>query len=186
MVSEVESTTETEELITETERQRNETESIPAPVGVRADPERTLIGGAAVLLTAIAFIAIAGVPGVAAAIAVLAGWYLLGGTYAFALGQVGVASLLSGAAIAELTTIEVGLLGVLLASTVTLDRYGSESAVLALVWILAGGVLSWMVAQSLVGLSIAGVLLVVATGLAAYILHRYQLVSLGLVGDARE
>lgn len=178
------------------------------------DPERTRVGGAAVLVAAGAFVVAGGLPGVVAAVAVVAGWFLFGGVYAFALGQLGAASLLAGNGPLELVAVEIGLLGVLLASAAAPVRYerGPPSpdspdtarrspssfvrgvpsslihgpALLALGWVLAGGALAVAVLRSLVRPSVAGVLLVVAAGVAAYALHRYQLVSLGAAGGRGE
>jgi hypothetical protein len=190
--------------------------------------ERTRLGGAAVLVAAVAFVVAGGVsgvgdlPGVGAAVAVVAGWFLLGGVYAFALGQLGAASLLAGSGPLELAAVEIGLLGVLLASAAAPGRYEREPsspdstatpgfvpvsfvrvipssfvraipstfvrgpALVALAWVLAGGALAWAATESLVQLSVAGVLLIAAAGVAAYALHRYQLVSLGTAGGGGE
>lgn len=149
------------------------------------ESERTRLDAAVTLLAAVAFVAVAGVPGFIAAAAVVVGRYLLGETDAFALGQVGVASLPSTPETVEIAIVEVGLLGMLLAPAVTSSRT-LETVLVALGWILGGGVLAWTVARSVVDLWVAGALLLAATGFAAYGLHRYQLVSLGHVGGIDE
>lgn len=154
--------------------------------------ERTRLGDAAALIAAVAFTAVAGLPGLVAGVAVLAGMTLLGSSYAFALGQLGVAGLLSNAGVLELAAVEFGLVGALLAAVAGGGRreggraFAVESTLVALAWLLAGGTVAWAADRSLVGPSTGSLLLVAATGVAAYGLHRYQLVSLGKVGDARE
>ena len=150
-----------------------------------SDSERTRLGGAIALVASAAFVATAGLPGIAAGLAVVVGWALAGGVYAFVLGQVGVVAFLAGGSVAGLVVVEVTLLGVLLAPAVEL-AYSVAPVALALGWTLAGSALAWAVARSLVGLPSATFLFLILTALAAYGLHRYQLVSVGLEGEPRE
>jgi hypothetical protein len=149
------------------------------------------------------------------AIVVLAAWYLSAPAYAFAFGHVALAAVLPEGAFAQgthlgwMAVIEAGLLGILLASTLDHSpvRFGDlrasenrddseglgDSASLAVVgvglvlgWVVVGGALAWVSTRSSLGLPAASGLLVTPTALVAYGLHRYQLVSLGLVGDDEE
>jgi len=52
--------------------------------------------------------------------------------------------------------------------------------------VAAGGALAWTASRGAIGLPLAGVAVVAATGLGGYALHRYQLVALDYVGDASE
>jgi hypothetical protein len=147
------------------------------------------------------------------AVVLLGSWYLLAPSYAFAFGHVALAAVLPEAgmlseagAVAEagtvalgsdllwLAAVEVGLVGMLVASVAggawrdveTGPRRTSTALVgagIVLGWV-AVGVLAWASARSSVGLQTAGGVLVVSAGIAAYALHRYQLVSLGLVGHS--
>lgn len=187
----------------EGDREPTGIDSTLGTVEVPSGTERTRLGDAAATVVAVAFIAIAGPPGLVTAVAVLGCWLLLGPSYAFALGQLGVASLLSDASVLELAAVEVGLVGVVLAAAAEVNQYqrglaASESGsgvassfavgpvLLALAWLLASGAIAWAADRALVRLSVAGLSLVAATGLVAYGLHRHHLVSLGKVGDARE
>jgi hypothetical protein len=177
------------------------------PEGLTAD--RTRLGGASALLAAVALIGLTGgrpVVAVLGGLAVVASWWLLAPTYGFALGHVALAAVLPVNALAggvplELLAVEVGLVGMLLASAVDRgvwpERGDAEHEVqtgrsvapsigLILAWTLGGGALAWIAAGSGLDLRTAGALVVGASGLAAYGLHRYQLVSLGLVGDTDE
>jgi hypothetical protein len=184
---------------------------------LRARTERTRLGGAGALVAAVALVAFPSeTPFVAVlgAVVVLGSWYLLAPSYAFAFGHVALAAVLPEAgmlseagAVAEagtvalgsdllwLTAVEVGLVGMLVASVAggawRDDETGPRRTSTALVgagivlgWVAGGGVLSLASVRSSVGLQTAGGVLVVSAGIAAYALHRYQLVSLGLVGHS--
>lgn len=174
--------------------------------------ERTRLGGASALVAAVALVVSAGVEepvaalqGVVAAVVVLTAWYLSAPTYAFALGNVALVAVLPETAIVRMVVVEAGLLGMLLASATTLDDSDHSAdgpdhpahlavagvVVLVLAWAIAGGALAWASAGDLLGLPVAGGLLIALTALVVYGLHRYQLVSLGVVsetagGEARE
>ncbi|UPV76650.1 hypothetical protein M0R89_19150 (plasmid) [Halorussus limi] len=149
----------------------------------RAD--RSRLGGASVLVVAGAFVLSAGAPGIAAAAAVLAVWFALPATYAFALGNVALAALVGSGDVVQLAVAEAGLLGVLLAPAGALDRPGRPVAI-AVGGAAAGAALAWAASRGAVGLWVAGLAIVAATGLGGYGLHRYQLVELDSVGDASE
>ncbi|WP_135825295.1 hypothetical protein [Halorussus ruber] len=160
--------------------------------------DRTKLGGASALLAAVALIGLTeGRPLVAVlgGLAVVASWLLLAPTSAFALGHVALAAVLPANALAsgvplELLAVEVGLVGMLLASATRrgVDAGGSVALAVGVVlaWTFGGGALAWIAARSGLDLWLAGALVVGASGLAAYGLHRYQLVSLGLVGETDE
>lgn len=160
-----------------------------------SDRERTRVGAAAVLVAGLGLVAAAGLSGVAAAAVLGIAWLLLAPTYAFAVGQVAVvafaagggpfgaaAGLLGGASSVEVVGIviaEVGLFGLLLAPATALANPRGPVA-LAVGWALGGGALAWISAESGLAPWLAGLVLLGATGLAAYVLHRYQIVALGL------
>lgn len=165
-----------------------------AGVAAGSDRERTRVGAAALLVAGVALVAAGGLRGVAAAAVLGIAWLLLASTEAFALGQVGVAAfaldggpfglglgLPGGASAVAVALAEVGLFGLLFAPAVGRpDSVGTVA--LALGWTLASGALA------LAGSSLAtwlGALVVLGTtGLAAALLHRYQVVALGLAGAA--
>lgn len=140
--------------------------------------ERTRFGAVAALLTGVAFVAVAGLPGLAAAALVGVGWYA-SPTVAFALGQIALVAVMPDNLLA-LAAVEVGLFGVLLAPAMTLDKPAVPVA-LGVGAALVGGTLAWASAsaRSLIGLPTAAALLVVAFAFAAYVLNRYQLLTLG-------
>jgi len=148
----------------------------------RPDPatdfERTRFGAVAALLTGVAFLAVAGVPGLAGAALVGVGWYA-SPTEAFAFGQVALAAVVPETVLA-LVAVEAGLFGVLLAPAMTLEKPTIPVAV-AVGATLLGGALAWAsaTARSSVGLPTAAALVVVAFALAAYVLNRHQLLTLG-------
>ena len=176
--------------------------------------ERTRLGGSSALLATVALVGLTdGRPFVAIAggVAILVSWSLLGPTEAFAFGHVALAAVVPADALAgrtipvELVVIEIGLVGMLVASAVARGASGvglvgdsggrdsghsvKRAAVeigLVLAWTLAGGAVAVAVTRSALDLWIAGVSVVVVSALTAYGLHRSQLVSLGLVGDDDE
>lgn len=120
-------------------------------------------------------------------------------------------ALAEGTNLLWIAAVEVGLVGTLLAPV--LDRGSSDEstgdagvaaegtdaladrfdgrldlggAVVLLGWVAAGVALAWASARGSLGLPVAAALLLGGSALAAFGLHRYQLVSLGLVGDDRE
>lgn len=169
------------------------------PTGDVADPADfgpTWLGGAGVLVVTAALVVFGDLPGLLAAVIVAGGWFLLANTYAFALGQVALVSVFSGGPVA-FAAAQAGVLAVLFAPLATgvgpgpadddrkLDADASpELVVLTAAGLLGGGAAAWAGQQSLVGLPVAGLLLVGGLALAAYGLHRYQLVALGLVDDS--
>lgn len=162
------------------------------PVG-----ERSRLGGVSVLVAAVGLAAFADQRwmAVAGALAVPVAWYLASPVYAFAVGQLALAAVLPEGALtatADLVragAVEVGLVGVLLASVARGGpRTTSRASVgtLVLGWTLLGGVLAWASVRSLLGVGPAVGLLAASTALTAYGLHRYQLVTLELAGGIDE
>lgn len=171
------------------ERSRTATERTPP------SPERTRLGGVSALAAAVALIVVADehwVVAVVGALALLAAWYLSAPPYAFAVGNLALVAALPEADLVRVAVVEVGLLGVLLASATTPDGHDRSTtltvvgALLVLGWVLFGGALAWATTRSFLDLPVAAVLLVIPTALAAYGLHRYQLVELGVIGETHE
>lgn len=163
---------------------------------LRFDARYARLGAASAVVASVGLVALAGLPGVVAAAALVAAWVLLPASYAFALGQVALVALAPGGGLLGVAVAEAGLLGVLLAPATTLPEPGPPVA-LAVAWALGGVALAWASAggtggtagtagAGTVGAGVlapwqAGFALIAVTALAAYGLHRYQLVSLGLV-----
>ncbi|WP_435181708.1 hypothetical protein [Halorussus sp. AFM4] len=144
-----------------------------------ADADRFSVAELALaLVAAAAFVWVAGVRGALASLAVLAAWYALDETYAFAAGQVGVVAFLGDASLPALAVAEVGLFGLLLVPLTAGAGRGRRVAA-AVAWIALGGVAAWASAGRLLELPVAAGALLAATGLAAFGLHRYQRVELG-------
>lgn len=146
---------------------------------------RTRAGAATASAVAAAFVAFAGVPGIAGGATVLGAWYFLPATYAFALGHVALVALFSTADFAAVLVVEAGLLALLVLGAPASER-DRPSAVTLAGWLLLGGGLAWASRTRELDLSLAAVTLAGATILASYGLHRYQLVALGQVGEIRE
>lgn len=130
------------------------------------------------LLAAGAFVAFAGLRGGVAALAVLAAWLALDETYAFAVGQVGVVAFLGDASAIALGLAEVGLFGLLLVPLTAAVGLGRTVGV-AVGWTAVGGLAAWAAAERLIGIPVAAAVVLAATALAAFALHRYQRVELG-------
>lgn len=157
-------------------------------LGSESGSERayTRVGAVAVLVIAVGLIVAAGLRGVAAAAVVGIVWLLLRPLDAFAVGQVAVVvfarsgpSLDIGLGAVGIAVTEIGLFGLLLAPATHLSN-PRNSVGLVVGWALAGGLLAWASTTSVLAPWLAGLVLLGFTGLAAYGLHRYQLVSLGL------
>ncbi|WP_135854099.1 hypothetical protein [Halorussus salinus] len=146
--------------------------------------DRSRLGGASLVVVAAALVLLYGAPGVAAAAAVVACWLALPATYAFALGTVALAAL-AGESVAEIALVEVGLVGLLVAPAGLLDRPARPVGI-AVVAVAAGGALAWATSHGAIGLPLAGLVVLGGTALGGYALHRYQLVNIGLAGDASE
>ncbi|WP_276302466.1 hypothetical protein [Halorussus lipolyticus] len=134
---------------------------------------QTRFGMVAALLTGLGFVAVAGLPGLAAA-ALLGSAWVLGPTYAFVLGHVALAAV-RPASLVALALLEVGLFAVLLAPAVTVENPAFPVAV-TVAAAGVGGALSWASTggESVVTTPVAAVLLVGAFSVATYWLDRSQ------------
>lgn len=167
--------------------------------------ERTQTGAATAFVVAAAFVGLAGLPGLAAGATVVAAWYFLPATYAFALGHVALAAAFPAGGLVPIAVVEVGLVALLFVSARSSERPAGQiarpgvegerprigdrsrrTAAVAVGWLLLGGALAVASRAALLDLSVGAVLLAGATAFAIYGLHRYQLVALGRVGETRE
>lgn len=141
--------------------------------------------GTGLVVTMVGFALAAGPVAIAAGGAVVATWYLLDGVGGFAVGQLFLSAFAPTATPVAIAISEIGLVVVLLAEATTL---GSPSRV----------VISFGVAATLLGAityaarnwtgshALAAAALVATAVVAAYTIHRYELVTLSLLeGDAR-
>ncbi|PSQ18680.1 hypothetical protein BRD02_00155 [Halobacteriales archaeon QS_8_69_73] len=145
----------------------------------RSDTGLAVLGVSAVLGGVVALEA-AGTRGAALgaglAVAMLLAWLAVGVPYAFVVGQVGlVVGPGAGTTALALQAILVGLLLVDVG-----ERHDRQ--VLAVTAGAAAGLLGLIVVVD--GLLAAAGALLAAVGAAGYLLHRYELVALGLAGDA--
>lgn len=114
--------------------------------------------------------------GAGLAVAMLLAWLAAGVPYAFVVGQIGlVVGPGAGTTALALQAVLVGLLLVDVG-----ERHDRQ--VLAVTAGAAAGLLGLIVVVD--GLLVAAGALLAAVGAAGYLLHRYELVALGLVGDA--
>lgn len=121
-----------------------------------------------------------GAPGALAGLAALAVWVALGAPYAVAGGTIALAAaVLDGLAPLSVALVGAGFLAVVLAPAVRTPAPGRFAAVTLASALGLGGV-AWAVAR-VAPLWVAAAALLGALGLAAYGLHRYELVRLGLV-----
>ena len=113
--------------------------------------------------------------GAGLAVAVPLAWLVAGVPYAFVVGQVG---LVVGPDAGTTLALQAVLVGLLLVDVG--ERHDRQ--VLAVTAGAAAGLLGLIVVVD--GLLVAAGALLAAVGAAGYLLHRYELVALGLVGDA--
>ncbi len=122
-----------------------------------------------------------GVPGVGVAAATAAVWLWAGAPYAFVVGQIGLVVGLDGGPTA--TPIAQTALVLFLIADVAVGRtYATASAVVAAG--IATTAVLLLVDRAVAGTLLAGLVMLGATGVAAYSVHRYERVALGLAGDA--
>lgn len=150
---------------------------------VTPERERTQFGAVAAFAVGVALVAFAGPLGLAGAAVVVGTWYLLGPTYAFGAGHVAVVGLLGDAGLLAVGAVEVGLLAVLLSPALTVEN-PLGPALVALASLALGGGAAWATARGLLAPLAVAVALTATLWLAGYGLHRWQLVDLGLVGEA--
>lgn len=138
------------------------------------------IGGLGVALATVALWSAAGLPGLVAGLLTLLAWALAPATLAFAVGQVLAVPLLGDAGLAPLVAVEVGLLAVLAGPLTTPDRPARTLAAFvagtAALWAAA-----WLVLRAGEPLWAAAATLAIVAATAAYGVHRYERVRLGLV-----
>ena len=147
--------------------------------------EWTLLGVFGVLLTAVVVGVVGGVVGVGLAVAFVVAWLFLPTVYSFVAGHVlALGTTASALSAVELLFIEVGLLAVLfgpLTRSETRARGTVARSTLGFAFVLATVVVVALALHDEVWVS-AVVLLLVA-GFLTYGLHRYELLTLGLLTD---
>lgn len=159
---------------------------VPEP---RPRSEWTLLGVFGIVVTGAVFALVGGLFGVLLTLAFAGLWLYLPAVYSYAVGHV-LALGISPRAVTpvELLFVELGLVAVLLGPLVvsTDGDDGGERSDLRRSVIGAGSALFAVVVVSLAfveSLWINAALLAVAAGVAAYALHRFERVALGLAGD---
>jgi hypothetical protein len=143
---------------------------------------RTKFGGVAAVVAAAGIALFGGLWGVAAGVLLVGAWALGGHVYAFALGQVLIVAIWSDPTLLRVTVAQAGLFGLLVAPglgdvpTRTVGAFVVASA--GLIGVVAG-------VRDVTGhFWVAMVALGATVAICGYTLHRYQLVTLGLVeGD---
>lgn len=145
-----------------------------------AGERRTQLAAAGALLAAAGF-ALAGGPRAAiGGLGVVAAWAVAGHVYGFAVGQLLFVTLLEPAIDPRLGAIQLGLVGLLLAPSLAASPRRAVGA-----FAVAGAGLVGVVAgvRDVAGaLWPAMVALAATVALVGYVIHRYQLLTLGVVG----
>lgn len=147
-------------------------------------PDRSGPGGLAALAAAGVVGALAGPPGLAAGLALVGAWYALGPAYAFAAGQVAVAALLGGAALARLAAAQAAVFAVLVAPDVG-DGRGRRLAAGTALGAAALGAAAALAQGAWDATWITAAVVVGGVAVAAYGLHRYELVATGAARGER-
>lgn len=149
----------------------------------RSLSERSIREIVAVVIAAIGLVLISGLElaGVAGAAAIALVWFLFPVVYTIALGHVLVAALsVDGFSTIAIVTAELGLFGILLTATPALYDRGTVTSMT--VFMLGLLVFTFGIAfVTSETLWIGALALLVVGAIAAYGMHRYELVSLGLV-----
>ncbi|WP_458190820.1 hypothetical protein [Haladaptatus sp. NG-WS-4] len=145
---------------------------------------KTWLDGAGALLVAIVYTVATGLPGLIAGGMLILMWYLLPTLYTFAFGQLLVAALFAdGVALRYLIPLEPGLISVLVGPLLTLERpYWRLRMTVGVAILLGIGIV--YIYQWLGEYWQAIGILTVVFALAAYGMHRYERVALGLVEDS--
>lgn len=146
------------------------------------DAARSLAGGAAAILAAVALVAIGGSLGVVAGLAVVGTWYALGPLYAFTIGTVAVVALAGQAPTTELAGPTLAVFGILIAPDLTTPRGRRLAAGTVLGTALLGGLAVGTFALWDTIWITAGLLTAVGA-VVAYVLHRYDLIVTGVVSN---
>lgn len=136
-----------------------------------------------VLIAAVGFVLVSdlGLLGVASAVVIVAAWFALPVVYTVALGHVLVAALtIDGFTTVAIVTVELGLIGMILTAVPT--HYDRGTVTSMTVFMLGLFVFTFGIAfVASEALWIGALALLVVGALASYAIHRYELVSLGLV-----
>lgn len=143
---------------------------------------RSPLGGVGALVTAGALVLIAGPLGIAAGIGLFVSWAASPGIYAFALGQILFAVLVPEPTGIQLGVVEGGLLVLLIGSTD--DRIVSTTVLTTGAFVLLFTII-FATREWWDGLWPAALTLVATVGLLGYVMHRFELVRLGLVEGSR-
>lgn len=147
---------------------------------------RHWFGGLGVAFAAVGLGLAAGLPGIAAGAGAAIAWFLLPAPSAFAVAQLlAVAALSADDPPLAVAIAEVGLLSVLAGPLAETDAPGGTLGAFA-VAALATGAVGWGLLRSDRPLWLAGLAVALVAATAAYGIHRYERVSLGLVEDDGE
>lgn len=142
---------------------------------------RHWFGGLGVAFAAVGLGLAAGVPGIGAGVGAALAWFLLPAPSAFAVGQLlAVAALSTDDPPLAVAVAELGLLSVLAGPLAETDAPGGTLAAFA-VAALAAGAVGWGLLRTDRPLWLAGLAVAVVAATAAYGIHRYERVSMGLV-----
>ena len=136
--------------------------------------------GLAVAVAAVALVATGGLRGVPIAAALVGVWRLAEAPYTFAVGQVGLVVGLDGGLTATATA-QAALIATLVVDVVAGRPTDVAVETVGVTGAAAGGLLA--VYLSAEGTILTAGLLLVATGLAVYTVHRYERLALDLVGE---
>lgn len=142
--------------------------------------ERSLAGGAAAVIAAVALVGIGGPLGVLAGLAVVGIWYAFGHRYAFTIGTVAVVAVAGQAPTTERATGMLAVFALLIAPDLTTPRGRRLAAGTVLGTALLGGLAVGTLALWDTIWITAGLLIAVGA-LVAYVLHRYDLIVTGVV-----
>lgn len=138
------------------------------------------VSGLAVAVAAVALVATGGLRGVPIAAGLVAVWLLAGAPYAFVVGQVGLVVGLDGGLTAT-SAAQAALIAMLVVDVVTGRSTDIAVETVGVTGAAVGGLLA--VYLSAEGTILTAGLLLVATGLAVYTVHRYERLALDLVGE---
>jgi hypothetical protein len=139
-----------------------------------------VLTGLAVAAAAAALAVVGGLRGALVGAAVVGVWLRAGAPYAFVVGQVGLVVGLDGG-LTTTSAPQAALVALLLVDVAAGRSTGIAVEAIGATGAAVGGLLAiYLYAE---GTSLAAGLLLAATGLACYVLHRYQKVVLGFVGD---
>jgi len=142
--------------------------------------EDLTLAGLAVAVAAVALVATGGLRGVLVAAALVGVWLLAGAPYAFVVGQVGLVVWLDGGLTAT-SAAQAALIAMLAVDVATGRSTDIAVETVGVTGAAVGGLLA--IYLSAEGTILTAGLLLVATGLAVYTVHRYERLALDLVGE---